>query len=61
MLAKSLFLIKQSSFIFPRCSDVGKMSWIPKMDETKAVFTLGLDYDQIKYEMGSHQLTAVPD
>ena len=25
------------------------------------MFTLGLDYDQIKYEMGSHQLMTVPD
>ena len=27
---------------------------------TQAVFTLGLDYDRIKYEMGSHQLITVP-
>ena len=38
----------------------------PLQSESKAVFTLGLDYDQIineliKYEMASHQLIAVPD
>ena len=31
------------------------------MSKSSAVFTLGLDYDRIKYEMGSHQLIAVPD